>query len=446
MAASETSKQNKLKYIDSVDVTQQNQQDSPPLLTLTHHHNSHLNNHTHHHSNQSHAHTHSQQQTNTIINENNLVELNCSKLPSQYLERVSLSSPKNNDKCLVTKQQSNYDEAEAKVSTQIKLQEPVNEQQQHDRLCVKMTQLDCNNTGSQNNLSSSNTGAATCKSQCPSPALSGKSGKNVVDICELKKEVDIDDHKISIQELCSRYETNSINGLNKEQVLVSLEKFGPNTLTPPKSDSEWKKFCAQLFGGFSLLLWIGAILCFTAYTIQIHTLENVLPDNLYLGLVLTIVVFVTGCFAYIQERKSSKIMDSFKRMVPQYARVIRDGIKDTIKVEQVVVGDLVEISAGDQVPADIRIVSCRQCKVDNSSLTGESEPQMRSTDYVNDNPIEAFNLAFFSTNCIEGSAQGIVISTGDRTVMGRIAGLAAGLDVRKYFEYANILWEAHLGA
>lgn len=253
-----------------------------------------------------------------------------------------------------------------------------------------------------------------------------------VDINELKKEVNIDDHKISIEELCERYSTDTKLGLKSEQVEISLEKFGPNTLTPPKTESEWKKFFAQLFGGFSMLLWIGAILCFIAYGIQVSTIENVLPDNLYLGLVLAIVVFVTGCFAYLQERKSSKIMDSFKKMVPQHARVIRDGIKDTISADEVVVGDLVEVGAGDRVPADIRVIFAHQFKVDNSSLTGESEPQSRGTEHINENPIEAFNLAFFSTNCIEGTALGIVFSTGDRTVMGRIAGLAAGLDVRKY--------------
>jgi sodium/potassium-transporting ATPase subunit alpha len=251
-------------------------------------------------------------------------------------------------------------------------------------------------------------------------------------IDELKKEVNLDDHMISIQELCERYSTDCKLGLKSSQVAESLERYGPNTLTPPKQESEWKKFCGQLFGGFSLLLWIGAILCFIVYGIQLFTIENVLPDNLYLGLVLAIVVFVTGCFAYLQERKSSKIMDSFKRMVPQHARVIRDGIKDTIPADEVVVGDLVEVTAGDRVPADIRVVFAHQFKVDNSSLTGESEPQLRGTEYVNENPLEAFNLAFFSTNCIEGTALGIVFSTGDRTVMGRIAGLAAGLDVRKY--------------
>jgi sodium/potassium-transporting ATPase subunit alpha len=66
--------------------------------------------------------------------------------------------------------------------------------------------------------------------------------------------------------------------------------------------------------------------------------------------------------------------------------------------------------------------------VDNSSLTGESEPQSRNAECTNENPLETKNLAFFSTNAVEGSAKGIVIGTGDRTVMGRIAHLASGLD------------------
>lgn len=265
----------------------------------------------------------------------------------------------------------------------------------------------------------------------PPPPIKLQKGETNVE--ELKREVDIDDHLISIEQLCERYQTDTRSGLPKSLVAHSLELYGPNTLTPPKTKSEWKKFLAQLFGGFSLLLWIGAILCFIAYGIQVSTIEHVLPDNLYLGLVLTLVVLLTGCFAYAQERKSSRIMDSFKRMVPQHARVIRDGIKDTIPADEVVVGDLVEVCAGDRVPADIRVIFAHQFKVDNSSLTGESEPQSRGTESINENPLEAFNLAFFSTNCIEGNALGIVFSTGDRTVMGRIAGLAAGLDVRKYF-------------
>lgn len=120
-------------------------------------------------------------------------------------------------------------------------------------------------------------------------------------------------------------------------------------------------------------------------------------------------------------------MDSFKKLVPQSAVVVRNGQKSEITAEEVVVGDIVEIKGGDRIPADIRIIEASGCKVDNSSLTGESEPQVRSPEMTNENPLETRNIAFFSTNCVEGTAKGIVIRTGDRTVMGRIAGLASGL-------------------
>ena len=125
-------------------------------------------------------------------------------------------------------------------------------------------------------------------------------------------------------------------------------------------------------------------------------------EQLYLGIVLTTVVVVTGIFSYYQESKSSRIMDSFKNMVPQFALVIRDGQKLTMKAEEIAIGDVVEVKFGDRVPADIRIIESRGFKVDNSSLTGESEPQSRSTEFTNDNPLETKNLAFFSTNAVEG--------------------------------------------
>ena len=114
--------------------------------------------------------------------------------------------------------------------------------------------------------------------------------------------------------------------------------------------------------------------------------------------------------------------------MPQYALCLRDGEKLTIKAEELTMGDIIEVKFGDRVPADIRILEARGFKVDNSSLTGESEPQSRSPEYTHENPLETKNLAFFSTNAVEGTARGIVVNIGDNTVMGRIAGLASGLD------------------
>lgn len=91
------------------------------------------------------------------------------------------------------------------------------------------------------------------------------------------------------------------------------------------------------------------------------------------------------------------------RCFSQFALVIRQGEKLTLKAEDIVVGDVVEVKFGDRIPADIRIIECRSFKVDNSSLTGESEPQSRSCEFTHENPLETKNLAFFSTNAVEGT-------------------------------------------
>eukprot|EP00095_Tigriopus_kingsejongensis_P010893 maker-scaffold1826_size27012-snap-gene-0.6 protein:Tk10893 transcript:maker-scaffold1826_size27012-snap-gene-0.6-mRNA-1 annotation:"sodium potassium-transporting atpase subunit alpha-1-like" len=241
----------------------------------------------------------------------------------------------------------------------------------------------------------------------------------------LKQELELDVHSVAIEELCKRFNTNLDNGLTKRQVEENLAKYGKNALTPPPTTPEWIKFCNNLFGGFSLLLWFGAILCFVAYSIQAGAYEEPPDDNLYLGVVLTVVVIVTGVFSYYQESKSSKIMESFKNMVPQYALCLREGEKLTIKADELTLGDVIEVKFGDRVPADIRVVEARSFKVDNSSLTGESEPQARTPEFTHENPLETKNLAFFSTNAVEGTAKGVVVNIGDNTVMGRIAGLAS---------------------
>ncbi|XP_007945980.1 sodium/potassium-transporting ATPase subunit alpha-4-like [Orycteropus afer afer] len=261
----------------------------------------------------------------------------------------------------------------------------------------------------------------------PNTKTKMKTRKETRDIEELKKEVVMDDHKLTLQELSAKYSVDLRKGLTHDQAQKILEQEGPNTLTPPPTIPEWIKFCKQLFGGFSILLWIGSILCFVAYGIQFSFHEEFTKDNLYLGMVLSIVVIITGCFSYYQEAKSSKIMESFKNMVPQQALVIRGGEKIQINVQDVVLGDLVEVKGGDRIPADIRLISAQGCKVDNSSLTGESEPQTRSPEFTHENPLETRNICFFSTNCVEGTARGIVIATGDSTVMGRIASLTSGL-------------------
>mmetsp|Transcript_29619 Transcript_29619/g.27073 ORF Transcript_29619/g.27073 Transcript_29619/m.27073 type:complete len:349 (+) Transcript_29619:440-1486(+) len=176
-----------------------------------------------------------------------------------------------------------------------------------------------------------------------------------------------------------------------------------------------------MFGFFALLLWAGSIMCFIAYALAPED-----PSNLYLGIVLAIVVFLTGLVTFYQNQKSDAIMDSFKNFIPPKATCIRDGEKREIEARLLVPGDIVLIKDQCKIPADVRIIECTEMKVDHSSLTGESDLLQRSVTCTHpDKPLETSNLAFFGTMNKEGTGKGIVINTGDKTVIGQIANLAS---------------------
>ena len=85
----------------------------------------------------------------------------------------------------------------------------------------------------------------------------------------LKQELELDEHKVDVDVLVKRYTTNLERGLTTAQAKINYETYGPNALTPPPTTPEWVKFCKCLFSGFAMLLWVGAALCFIAYTIQV---------------------------------------------------------------------------------------------------------------------------------------------------------------------------------
>merc|ERR1719466_689437 len=180
---------------------------------------------------------------------------------------------------------------------------------------------------------------------------SGRGAAEKKNLNELKQELEIDVHKVDLDVLCKRFKTSVENGLTDAGVQAGIAEHGLNQLTPPKTTPEWVKFCQCLFSGFAMLLWFGAILCFLAYGIQASAYEEPPDDNLYLGIVLSAVVTVTGVFSYYQEAKSAKIMESFKNLVPQYALAIRDGEKVNIKAEELTLGDIIEVKFGDRLPA-----------------------------------------------------------------------------------------------
>lgn len=248
------------------------------------------------------------------------------------------------------------------------------------------------------------------------------------DLDELKQEVYTDHHKIPLQDLYYRFGTHPEFGLTHAKAKENLERDGPNAFYSPPRVPESVRFLKHLFGGFSLLLWAATLLCFISYSVHASTVEKAPLDNFILGLIMTVLIIVLGIFSYFQERKSLRIMDTLHKDAPQFATVIRQGERLQIPFQEIVLGDLVTLRVGSVIPADLRLIEAATLKVDNSSLTGEVEPQSRGIEMTHDSPLETQNLAFFSTMVAEGCGRGVVIACGHNTVMGKIALLSDELD------------------
>merc|ERR1719204_694870 len=256
----------------------------------------------------------------------------------------------------------------------------------------------------------------------------GKKGKKGKDDGEDKSNYTTDIHLMDNETICNTYKTNLQKGLSAAQVIDLQAQFGPNELTPPPTLPWYIKLLLSIFGGFfNQLLWVGSILCFVAYGIAPSDERD--PTYMYLGIVLAVVVSMTGTFGYYQEAKSDDIMEGFKNLAPEDVKVIRDGKLDQIEPRELVPGDIIEVRYGMKLPADVRIMECsKDMEVDNASLTGEAEPQGRKWVKSDDPmmlPIESKNLAFFGTNLLKGTGKAMIYKTGDNTLMGSIAQMAA---------------------
>lgn len=148
--------------------------------------------------------------------------------------------------------------------------------------------------------------------------------------------------------------------------------------------------------------------------------------NLALAIALIVVILVNVGVSVVQDYSSNKVMNSISAMIPQSASVIRNGQNVQVLSEDLVPGDIIVLNSGDRVPADVRMLSVNGLKVDQSILTGESEPVSLRNKKTSDNYLETKNMTFCGGCCVDGSGTGIVVTTGNNTIMGSLAVHAAG--------------------
>lgn len=212
------------------------------------------------------------------------------------------------------------------------------------------------------------------------------------------------------------------NGLTVHEASKKLEIEGPNKLPVPEKVSIFVKFFHEITTAFSLMMLIGGFLALVAFLLDTND-----KQNLWLAIVLWIVVVITAIFSVYQNEKAESIMESLMSYGDAKISCTRDGEVKQISTTDLVVGDVVFVNTGDKVPADLRIFEATNFTVDNSGLTGESEP-VKITGLCGlqgyERPTEAKNIVFLSTNCISGNGKGVVIKTGKNSYMGQIAELA----------------------
>ncbi|KAF9921161.1 hypothetical protein FBU30_008863 [Linnemannia zychae] len=249
-----------------------------------------------------------------------------------------------------------------------------------------------------------------------------------------EKALDITEHLFPIEEIAARHGTGvdpskpgSSFGLSSDVAAQRLIENGPNILAPPKQISPFMKFFHCLTSLFNLLLILAGILNYVLLAIDPKNNRV----NTYLGAILIIVAFINALIEFYQAQKSAAVLQSFLNLMPQRCNVLRDGKIVSIQAADLVLGDVVFARMGDKIPADMMIFACTDMKVDNSSLTGESDPQDRNPVNEHKNPLEANNLAFNGSLVVNGEGYGLVIRTGDNTVLGQIAGLTASEDSGK---------------
>ncbi|CCM01088.1 uncharacterized protein FIBRA_03136 [Fibroporia radiculosa] len=232
----------------------------------------------------------------------------------------------------------------------------------------------------------------------------------------------IDVHTISPQDVFTRFSTSPTVGLDAAAVQRKAKTGGKNVISPPKTQ-HWKKALNYVFGGFNFLMWIAFIVTILSY----EPLGGSDPTvfNLGVAVLLLLVIVVSATFYALVDWHTSRIMSSIKTLIAEEATVIRDGRQQTISSKDLVVGDLVVLSIGDRVPADVRLVqTSSDLRFDRSLLTGESDMIPGTLDMTSENALETRNLALASTFVVQGSCTGIVFAIGDKSVMGRIVAMS----------------------
>ena len=241
-----------------------------------------------------------------------------------------------------------------------------------------------------------------------------------------------------IEDILKNLHTTS-KGLDGEEVLVSRTEYGSNKVTHEKKKSLPKRLAEAFINPFTAILFCLAVVStITDMILPYFSLLGKQPEDFdYLTVVIILtMVFISGTLRFVQESRSGNAAEKLLAMITTTCTVTRKGQeKAEIPMDDLVVGDIVHLSAGDMIPADVRILEAKDLFVSQASLTGESEPieKVPHLSAQKESVTDYTNIAFMGSNVISGSATAVVVSTGDNTLFGSMASAVAEEGVETSF-------------
>ena len=226
--------------------------------------------------------------------------------------------------------------------------------------------------------------------------------------------------QLPMQETLAFYKT-AFRGLTEEQVEENRDLYGENIITKGQEDSILKKIYESIINPFTVILLVIALVSLVTNV----WLAKPGEEDPTTSIIIVVLVLISGGIRFIQELRSDRAASNLSRLIVNTATVIREGVEQELPIDEIVVGDIIKLSAGDMIPADVLLLESRDFFVQQSGLTGESDAVekvcLAKADGQNfDSLLETESLAFMGTNVISGRATALVLVVGDETMMGAI--------------------------
>jgi magnesium-transporting ATPase (P-type) len=224
-------------------------------------------------------------------------------------------------------------------------------------------------------------------------------------------------HAITSEEALRRLDTRAETGLAAEEAKQRLERYGPNRLPDAERESALIRFLKQFHNVLIYVLLAAAVV------------TALLGEWIDTGVIIAVVV-INAVIGFIQEGKAEQALEGIRKMLSLEATVVRDRRRRTIPAEELVPGDIVLLEGGARVPADLRLLEARNARIEEAALTGESVPVAKTLEPL---PKDAMlgdrkNLAFSGTLVTSGQLRGVVVTTGERTEIGRIGEMVSRVE------------------